>query len=125
MKATVIELSPQKYEAFNVLSGFVDDKSQVVEGERVGVAFLKGKSKVFSLRLWMFDARYFVAPDDNDPAKYDLLALEEYTSRDGEEKCSWRRVGSGEVCGNYLKLNFFLLERALFLALFPVKREAS
>ena len=125
-KVIPIEVGPQKYDVFNVSLGYIDGQNQVNEGERVGVAFLRGKSKVFSLRLWMFDSKkYFVAPDDEDSTKYELLSLEEYTARNGEEKSQWHKVGSGQLVGNYLKLKFFLLDQELFLSLFPRKQETE
>lgn len=72
----------------------------------------------------MFDAKkYFVALNDDDPTKYDLLSLEEYATRDGEEKSQWHRVGEGQYFGNYVKLKFHLLDRELYLSLFPNKKE--
>jgi hypothetical protein len=123
-KIVPINGGPRKYEVFNIFVGRIDDQNQIVESERVGVAFLKGKSKVFSLRLWMFDSsKYFVAPSDEDSTKYDVLSLEEYTSRDGEERSNWRKVGSGQYFGNYLKLKFHLIDRELYLSLFPNQKE--
>lgn len=119
-----IQSGPQKYEVFNIFVGRIDDQNQIVESDRVGVAFLKGKSKVFSLRLWMFDStKYFVAPNDEDPTKYDVLSLEEYISRDGEERANWRKVGHGQYFGNYVRLKFHLVERELYLSLFPNQKE--
>lgn len=125
-KVIPIEAGAQKYDVFNVFVGRIDDQNQIVESERVGVAFLRGKSKVFSLRLWMFDSmKYFVAPDDEDSTKYDLLSLEEYTTRSGEEKSQWHKVGVGRYFGNYLKLKFYLLDQELYLSLFPVQKDPS
>ena len=127
MKTKIIPIdgSPQRYDVFNVFVGRIDEQNQIAEGDRVGVAFLKGKSKVFSLRLWMFDSvKYFVAPTDDDPVKYDILALEEYTTRDGEPKTQWHKVGLGQYFGNYLKLNFHLLGPELYLSLFPNRKES-
>jgi len=124
-KVVPIDVGSQKYDVFNVFVGEIDEQNQIVESERVGIAFLKGKSKVFSLRLWMFDSmKYFVAPNDDDSTKYDLLALEEYTARDGEEKSQWHKVGQGQYFGNYLKLKFHVLERELYLSLFPNRKES-
>ncbi len=125
-KIIPIEMGPQKYDVFNIFVGKIDDQNQIVEGDRVGVAFLKGKSKVFSLRLWTFDAtKYFVAPCDEDSTKYEILSLEEYTSRDGELKSNWHKVGSGQYFGNYVKLKFHLLDRELYLSLFPNRKEPT
>lgn len=128
MKSKVIpmQVGPQKYEVFNVFVGSVNEQDQVVEGDRVGVAFLKGKSKVFSVRLWMFDSvKYFVAPSNDDATKYELLSLEEYTARDGEVKSQWHKIGSGEYFGNYIRLKFHLIDRELFLSLFPNGKEVE
>ena len=118
--------SPLKYDAFPIFIGIVDSEGQFVEQDRVGVAFLKGNSKVFSVRLWMFDSlKYFVACDDADPTRYDVLSLEEYQCRSGESRSHWRKVGSGVLAGNYVKLKFQLLERELYLSLFPITKESN
>ena len=125
MKSKVIpmDVGPQKYDVFNISTARVDDQNQIVESDRVGVAFLKGKSKVFSLRLWMFDStKYFLAPADDDSTKYDLLALEEYTARDGEHRSQWHKVGQGQFFGNYVRLKFYLFDQELLLSLFPNRK---
>ncbi len=122
MKSKIVPIDPghQKYEVFNVFVGEIDKENEFVGEAKVGVAFLKGKSRVFSLRLWMFDAnKYFVSPNDDDQTKYDILAVEEYATRDGEEKSQWHKVGQGQYFGAYLQLKFHLLNRTLFLSLFP------
>jgi hypothetical protein len=125
-KLILLDACSQKYEVFNIFTGSVDDQNQVVEGDRAGVAFLKGKSKIFTVRLWMFDSsKYFIAPHANDSTKYDLLSLEEYMSRDGEQRSQWHKVGQGKYFGNYIRLNFFLLNRDLYLSLFPNQKEPA
>jgi hypothetical protein len=124
-KITPIENGPLKYDVFNVFVGQINDENEIIESHRVGAAFLKGKSKVFSLRLWMFDSvKYFVAPRDEDSTKYDILSIEEYTARDGELRSQWHKVGMGQYFGNYLKLKFHLLEKEIYLSLFPNRKES-
>ena len=123
-KIIPLDAGPQRYDSFNIFVGQIDEQNQIVEEDRVGIAFLRGKSKVFSLRLWMFDSqKYFVAPNDDDPVKYDVLSLEEYTTRDGVEKSHWHKVGVGQYFGNYIKLRFHLIDRELYLSLFPINRK--
>lgn len=125
-KVLPLKPGPQKFEAFNVAIGHLDEANQVVEIDRVGVAFLKGNSKVFSLRLWMFSStKYFVAPDDEDRTRYDILSLESYSTRDGEVKSNWHKVGRGEISGNYLRLKFYVLDREVYLSLFPKGQEPT
>ena len=122
-KVVPINFSSGRFEAFNVYSGILED-TDVIEERRVGIAFLRGGSNVFSMRLWMFPAqKYFVAPVNDDQEKYEILTFEEYNTRDGEAKSQWHRVGKAEYFGNYLKLKFHLLERDIFLSLFPNRKE--
>lgn len=125
-KVLPLKSSPQKFEAFNVAVGHLDEANQVVETDRAGVAFLKGNSKVFSLRLWMFSStKYFVAPDDEDRTRYDILSLESYSTRDGDMKSNWHKVGRGDISGNYLRLKFYVLDREVYLSLFPKGQEPT
>ena len=116
----------KKYESFNVYGGVMDENTGLTNEKCVGVAFLKGGSKVFSLRLWMLTGqKYFVAPNDSDSTKYEILSLEEYTNRHGDARSNWRDVGSGRYVGNFVELKFSLLEKPVYLSLFPKNHKQS
>jgi len=105
---------------FSVYTGEVDESNQVLETAKVGFAFLRPDGKVFRLKLWMFDKiQYFISPIKDDNIRYDILCLEEYMLASGEVKTNWNKVGSGIYFGNYIRLNFHLLNTDLFVSLFP------
>ncbi len=109
-----------KSDRYSVYMGDVDETNQVVEKEKVGFAFLRPDGKVFRLKLWMFDKiQYFISPVKDDNIRYDILCLEEYLLANGDVKTNWNKVGEGIYFGNYLKLNFYLLNSDLFVSLFP------
>ena len=105
---------------YSVFTGEVDANNQVIEQAKVGFAFIRPEGKVFRLKLWMFDKiQYFVSPVHDDNIRYDVLCLEEYLLSNGEVKTNWNKVGDGIYFGNYIKLNFHLLNTDLFVSLFP------
>ena len=105
---------------YSVYTGEVDADNQVVEQAKVGFAFMRPEGKVFRLKLWMFDkVQYFISPVHDDNIKYDVLCLEEYLLSNGEVKTNWNKVGYGIYFGNYIKLDFHLLNTDLFVSLFP------
>lgn len=110
-----------KSDRYSVYMGEVDENNQVLERAQVGFAFMRPDGTVFRLKLWMFDRiQYFISPVKDDNIKYDILCLEEYFLPSGEVKTNWNKVGDGIYFGNYIKLNFHLLNTDLFVSLFPV-----
>ena len=80
----------RKSEKFGVYTGEITSSGEVIEGESVGVAYLKTGSKKFRLKLFTHpNTQYFILPDDNDDTKYVVLSLEEYQLPTGEMKSSW------------------------------------
>lgn len=115
-----------KSDRYSVYMGEVNAANQVVEQAKVGFAFMKPEGKTFRLKLWMFDKiQYFISPVKDDNIRYDVLCLEEYLLSNGEVKTNWNKVGEGIYFGNYLKLNFYLLNSDLFLSLFPASGNPS
>lgn len=124
MKDNVIPL--RRSEKFGVYLGDVTSSGEIVEGESVGIAFLKPGSKKFRLKLWSFPShQYFVVPDDHDEKKYIVLSLEEYQLSTGETKTSWNRIGYGNLVGAFIAIRIQLIADQVFLCLYPDRAEPS
>jgi hypothetical protein len=116
----------RKSDSFGVYVGEVTSSGEIIEGESVGIAFLKQGSKKFRLKLFLFPShQYFVMPDEKDDTKYIVLSLEEYQLSSGETRTSWNRIGEGRLVGSFIALRVQLLPENIFLCLFPNKSEAK
>ncbi len=74
---------------------------------------------MFRLRLWMMPkCEYFLAREDDDHFKYLALCRDEFEVA-GERRTSGRRLGTGEVMGNFIRIRFHLLPDDFFLCLVP------
>lgn len=114
----------RKSDRFGVYLGDITSSGEVVEGESIGIAFLKPGSKKFRLKLFVFPSQqYFIVPDDRDDTKYVVLSLEEYQLPTGETRTSWNRIGNGRLLGSFIVLRIQLLPENIFLCLFPEKSE--
>lgn len=116
----------RKSDSFGVYVGEVTSSGEIIEGESVGIAFLKQGSKKFRLKLFLFPShQYFVVPDEKDNTKYIVLSLEEYQLPTGETRTSWNRIGEGRLVGSFIAIRVQLLPENIFLCLFPDKSEAK
>lgn len=116
----------RKSDSYGVYVGEVTSSGEIIEGESVGIAFLKQGSKKFRLKLFLFPShQYFVVPDEKDDTKYIVLSLEEYQFSSGETRTSWNRIGEGRLVGSFIALRVQLLPENIFLCLFPDKSEAK
>lgn len=116
----------RKTDRFGVYTGEVTSSGEIIEGESVGIAFLKQASKKFRLKLFLFPShQYFIVPDDHDDTKYTVLSLEEYQLPSGEMRTHWNRIGNGKLVGSFIALRIQLLPETIFLCLFPDKNIAG
>lgn len=116
----------RKSDSYGVYVGEVISSGEIIDGESVGIAFLKQGSKKFRLKLFLFPShQYFVMPDEKDDTKYIVLSLEEYQLSSGETRTSWNRIGEGRLVGSFIALRVQLLPENIFLCLFPDKSEAK
>ena len=116
----------RKSEKFGVYTGVITSSGEVIEGESVGVAYLKAGSKKFRLKLCPHpNTQYFIVPDDNEDTKYVVLSLEEYRLPTGEMKSSWYQIGEGKLAGSFIALRIQLIPENIFLCLFPEKSEGQ
>ena len=115
----------KKADHFGVYLGDVTDNGEIVEGESVGIAFLKPGSKKFRLKLWVMPShQYFVVPDEKSDTKYVVLSLEEYVLPTGEVKTSWNRIGKGNLVGSFIAIRIQLLAEPVYLCLFPDRNQS-
>lgn len=116
----------RKTDRFGIYTGEVTSSGEIIEGESVGIAFMKHGSKKFRLKLFVFPSHnYFVVPDDKDDTKYTVLSLEEYQLPTGEMRSHWNRIGEGKLAGSFIALRVQLLPESIFLCLFPDKNIAG
>ena len=116
----------RKSDSYGVYVGEVTSSGEIIEGESVGIAFLRQGSKKFRLKLFVFpNHQYFVVLDEKDDTKYIVLSLEEYQLPSGETRTSWNRIGKGRLVGSFIALRVQLLPENIFLCLFPDKSEAK
>lgn len=115
----------RKTDRFGLFKGRIEDNGEVVEREQVGFAYIKPGSRMFRLKLWMFTKeQYFLATNDDDPSRYEILSLDEFMV--GEEaRKSWNKIGVGELNGSFIQLKFQLLGEDIYLCLFPEKAEVA
>ena len=110
----------RKSDRFFLYSGAVTKTGEVIERERVGVAYLKPTSSMFRLRLWMFPkGEYFLARNEDDHFHYVALSREEYELADQGQKNQWHKIGVGDVVGNFIRIRFHLFSDDIYLCLFP------
>lgn len=114
----------RKTDRFGLFTGRIEN-GEVVEREQVGFAYIKPGSRMFRLKLWMYvREQYFLATNDSDPARYEILSLDDYLVEQ-EVRKSWHKIGAGELVGSFIQLKFHLLGEDIFLCLFPEKAEAA
>lgn len=119
MKDNIIPF--RKYDRFTMTRGSVSSNGEVIEKEPIGFAFLKPGSKMFRLKIWAYpNVSYFLTQDEKSELdQYQVLALEEYHSSNGELKSNWNKVGQGHLVGNFIQFKIQFFADDIFLCLFP------
>ena len=109
----------RKADRFGVYLCEVTSNGEVIEGESVGIAFMKDGSNKFRLKLFVFpENQYFVVPDRTGTTNFLVLSLEEYVLPNGEVRKSWNRIGDGRLNGKFIALRIQLLPQNIFLCVF-------
>jgi hypothetical protein len=105
----------KKSDRFEVYRAGALPSGELVEKEKLGLAFLKPGAKMFRLNLWMFpNEQYFIAANE-DRTKYKVLCPNDY----GGEVTHWKEVGTGRVSGPFIRLKFHLLGEDILVCLYP------
>lgn len=88
----------------------------------VGMAYLKEGQNTFTLRLWMLlNEKFYVIPNKNDPSRFLVLTREPNKNPLGKNKYFWNIVGNGkaDTATGYVRLEFDLFEKPIFMSLYP------
>lgn len=116
----------KKADRFFLVRGTMGPNEELVEYEKVGIAYLKPGAKTFRVKLWMFPSnQYFLTRENESTSNYVILSLEEFQSQSQEIKTSWKKVGAGEFAGLHIKMKFNLLSEEVYLCLFPDEKQAE
>ncbi|MGZ3748797.1 MAG: hypothetical protein ACXVCD_15790 [Pseudobdellovibrionaceae bacterium] len=114
----------RKTDRFFLVRGTMGPDEELIEYEKVGVAYLKPGAKTFRVKLWMFPHnQYFLTREAESSVKYVILSLEEFQSQSQEVKASWQKVGDGEFVGLHFKMKFHLLSEEVYLCLYPDEKQ--
>ena len=115
----------RKADRFFLCRGRITDTGELIEKERVGMAYLRPASTMFRIRLWMFPrGEYFLAREDGDHFKYVALSKDQYEV-EGESRTEWQKIGAGEAIGNFIRIRFHLLTDDYFLCLFLTESKSE
>lgn len=96
----------------------------------MGAAFLREGQKVYTLKLWMFpESKFYLMADQDDPTKMAIMTRElKRNPKVGKGKFFWNLIGNGfvDVQREVVRLEFDLLNRPVYMSIFPMKSsEAS
>jgi len=114
----------KKADKFFLVRGTMGADEELIEYEKVGIAYLKPGAKTFRIKLWMFPHnQYFLTRETESTSSYVILSLEEFKSQAQEAKNIWQKVGVGEFVGLHIKMKFHLLSEDVYLCLFPDEKQ--
>lgn len=113
------KMKPIKFYRFQL---FVDGVESDSKKKTVGIAYLKEGQGIYTLRLWtLLEDKFFLLPSKDDSSKYLLMTREPNKSGSSKNKYFWNIVGNGKVLSgkNVIELNFDLLEKKIYMSIFP------
>jgi hypothetical protein len=122
------ESKTSKFYRFQV---FHAEKAQIgplKKSKTVGMAYLREGQNMYTLKLWTFlNDRFYVLPKRADSSKFLILVREPNQNPQAKSKYFWNIVGNGAVdsTSGVVRLDFDLLEKPVFMSLFPDKETAS
>jgi hypothetical protein len=94
----------------------------------VGMAYLCEGYSVYTVRLWTFlNEKFFLYPSKNDPKKYFIMTKELNKCLSPKSKFHWNVIGSARANAsqNVFELSFDLLEKKIFMSIYPDKASPS
>ena len=116
------KMKPIKFYRFQL---FVEGNEK---NKTVGMAYLKEGQGIYNLRLWTFlDEKYFLLPSKESSSKFLLMTREPNKSGTSKNKYFWNIVGNAKVISgkNVIELNFDLLEKKIYMSIFPEESNES
>ncbi|HPI40813.1 MAG TPA: hypothetical protein PLJ21_08400 [Pseudobdellovibrionaceae bacterium] len=88
----------------------------------VGMAYLKEGQNTYTLRLWMLlNEKFYIISNKNDASRFLILTREPNKNPLGKNKYFWNIVGNGkaDTSTGYIKLDFDLFDKPIFMSLYP------
>ncbi len=113
--------APEFYR-FQAFQGEIQADGTVKKLRTVGMAYLKQGQSLYTLRLWtLLNDRFYILPNKNDPARYLVMTREPNKNPLAKNKYFWNIVGNGRADSTLgaIRIQFDLLEKPIFLGLFP------
>lgn len=113
------KMKPTKFYRFQI---FVEGTEGGSKKKNVGMAYLKEGQGIYTLRLWtLLEDKFFLLPSKDDSSKYLLMTREPNKSGSSKNKYFWNIVGNAKVLSgkNVIELNFDLLEKKIYMSIFP------
>ena len=108
-------------------SRFLIKQGSVINGKyeknkTVGTGYLCEGHIVHTLRLWTFlDQKYYLVPDKTNGKLFSIMTREPNKSPKSQNKYLWNVVGTGKLESQFghVRLDFHLLDKPLFMNIFP------
>lgn len=111
------------YEAISTFYRFqIFVKDSEGKKKTVGMAYLGEGQNIYTVRLWTFlEEKYFLLQSQDDPTKFFVMTREPIKSPNAKNKYFWNIVGNAKAntSQSVLEINFDLIEKILYLNLFP------
>lgn len=87
----------------------------------IGMAYLRDGEGTYTIRLWMFNERYYMIKTKNDPTRYLLMSRELSHDNNAKNKYRWRIIGNGklDLKKSVIELYFDLLNKPVLMNLYP------
>ena len=111
----------KQYYRFQVFQGNPAENN-VKKTKSVGMAYLKEGQSIYTLRLWTFSHdRFYVIANKNDASKVLIMTREPNKNPAAKNRYFWNIVGSGKADSVHgvIKLEFDLLDKVIYMNLFP------
>lgn len=113
---------PSQFYRFQVIQQSLKSNGSNEKQRSVGMAYLKEGQNTYTLRLWMLlNEKFYVIPNKNDSSRFLIMTREPNKNPVGKNKYFWNIVGNGtaDTTTGYIKLNFDLFEKPIFMSLYP------
>ena len=110
------------FSRFLVYLGKENEEGKIERTKTVGMAYLREGQGTYTLRLWTFlTDKFYLIPQKNDMKKYYIMTREPNKNPESKNKYFWNIVGNGtiEVLNGNVRLDFDLLEKAVYMSIFP------
>lgn len=116
------QTNDNKYFRFQVFQADKAADGKIKKTKSVGMAYLRDGQNIFTLRLWMLsNERYYLIPNRHDSMKYLVMTREPNKNPLAKNKYFWNIVGNGvaDSVQGVIDLNFDLLEKPIYMNIFP------